>query len=325
VKKKLFFIFRLIITASILIALFKFVPYKKIVNVYKNSSKIYLVLGGCLFFLSYVVALLRWKFLLSSLKIKVSLREVSYSFFCGLFFNLFFPSFVAGDVFRAFSISYRHGHPGKVASSILMDRFSGSAALMLVAVISFLLGRNLIHDKTVILSLALLLGIVSFVSLVIFSKTFFLFLMKIFKKQSRLRKKVLSFHEHLYFFKKNPAVFFKSLIFSFPVQVLTPLGFFVASKGFHLDIGVIYFLMLVPIVGAIALIPITIAGAGTREASAVYFFSLIGIDKSIGLGISLLNLIFMVVMGILGGILYVSVYHRWFQSRPSDKKPEKFS
>ncbi|MDD3296724.1 MAG: lysylphosphatidylglycerol synthase transmembrane domain-containing protein [Candidatus Omnitrophica bacterium] len=324
-KKKFFFIFRLIITASILIALFKFVPYKKIVEVYKNSSKLYLVLGGVLFFLSYLVALFRWRFLLVSLKIKASLREVCYSFFCGLFFNLFFPSFVAGDVFRAFSISYRHGHPGKIASSILMDRFSGSTALMLVAVFSFFAGRNLFQDKTVVFSLVVLFSAITFISLIIFSKTFFLFLMKIFKKQSGLRKKILSFHDHLYFFKKNPAIFFKSLLFSFPIQVLTPLGFFVASKGFHLDIGVLYFLTLVPIVGAIALIPITIAGAGTREASAVYFFSLVGIDKSIGLGISLLNLIFMIIMGILGGILYVSVYHRWFQSRPSGKKPEKFS
>ena len=64
---------------------------------------------------------------------------------------------------------------------------------------------------------------------------------------------------------------------------------------------------------AVASVPVTIAGAGTREASAVYLFSLVGIDKNIGLGISLLNLIFLIGAGILGGLIYVSIYYRWLQ------------
>jgi uncharacterized membrane protein YbhN (UPF0104 family) len=90
--------------------------------------------------------------------------------------------------------------------------------------------------------------------------------------------------------------------------------FFVTSKAFGLDLGIIYFLILVPIIMMIALIPITIAGAGTREAAAVYFFSLVGINKSIGLGMSLLNLAFTIFIGLLGGIFYVTIYHRRLQS-----------
>jgi hypothetical protein len=65
----------------------------------------------------------------------------------------------------------------------------------------------------------------------------------------------------------------------------------------------------------IALVPITIAGAGLREGAVVYFFTLIGIAKQISLGISLLNLAFTIFVGLCGGIFYVTVYHRWLQSR----------
>lgn len=138
--------------------------------------------------------------------------------------------------------------------------------------------------------------------------------MKVFKKDSLLKKKLVAFHDELYFFKENPKIFIKSLFFSFPIQFLTATGFFIISKAFGVKIGIIYFLTLVPIIMAITLIPITIAGVGTREASAVYFLSLIGVGKSIGLGISLVHLVFMIFTSVIGGIIYVSIYHRRLQS-----------
>ncbi|MFH1505081.1 MAG: lysylphosphatidylglycerol synthase transmembrane domain-containing protein [Candidatus Omnitrophota bacterium] len=315
-KKKNFFPFlRIGVTLAILFALFKLVPYGKLIEVYKDSHKIYLFWAFLAFFLCYLIGAARWKFLLVSLGIKAGKREVFYSFFSSLFFNLFFPSFVAGDLFRGYSISRRHGELKKVASSILMDRFSGALALTLIAFFSFIFKGDIIEVGGAGSALFILCFLALFGSLAIFSKTFFSLLMKVFKKKSSLKEKISSFHNQLYFFKKNPKVFFKSFLFSFPIQIFSSIGFFISSKAFGLQIDIIYFLILVPIVMAIALIPITIAGVGTREASAVYFFSLIGVEKSVGLGMSLLNLVFLIVMGILGGIFYVSVYHRWFQPR----------
>jgi len=240
-----------------------------------------------------------------------------YAFFSGLFFNLFFPSYVAGDVFRGVSIAQRYGDRKKVASSVLMDRYSGASALVLMVVISVyvagLLGRNLLQDGSVYIAVSILASLMAFSSLIIFSKPFFSLFTTLLKPESKLRIKVESFHDQLLIFKNKPSILLKSLFFSFPTQLLTAIGFFLASRAFSLDLSVLYFLILVPIVMGISLVPITIAGAGTREAAAVYFFSLIGIDKSIGLGMSLLNFLFMVSTGILGGIIYVSIYHRRLQ------------
>lgn len=315
-KKKFFFILRIAVTSAILFALFKFIPYKQLIEVYADSNKVYIVFTFLIFFFSQFIGIVRWRFLLCSLGLKVSLREAFYSLFCGLFFNLFFPSFVAGDVFRGFSISHRHGSAKKVATSVLMDRFSGAVALAIVALASFLfLGGVLRNNKEVIFAVFFLCAVILLSFLIIFSRRFFHFLIKILKERSPFRQKLVSFHDQLYFFKENPAIFIKSLIFSLVIQTSFPAAWFIASKAFGVDVGIGYFFMLVPIIMAIALVPITIAGAGTREASAVYFFSFLGIEKSIGLGISLLNLVFMVFMGIAGGIFYVTVYHRWLQPR----------
>ena len=319
-KEKFFFAFRILVTLAILFALFKLIPYKKIIEVFKDSDKVYLFFAGIVFTSCFFLAAGRWQFLLRALEIKVTFWEAFCASFAGLFFNLFFPSFVAGDVFRSLSISHCHGAKKKVASSVLMDRYSGTIGLVLIALISYFFSRNLLPDPKVFTAIAVIsLGSIV-VSLCIFNRAFFLFLTRILRKNPKVEEKIISFHDQLYFFKKNPKVFLKSLLFSLPIQVLVPLSFFLTALAFGISISVIYFLILVPIIMTIALIPVTIAGAGTREASAVYFFALIGINKSVGLGISLFNLILSILLGILGGIFYVSVYHRWLQSHAQNSR-----
>ena len=317
IYKKFSLIIKIFISLAILFVLFRLVPYRDLLDVFKHSKKIYILSGFLVYVLVQLIAILRWHFLLHSIGVKASFKDVFGASFSGLFFNLIFPSFVAGDVFKGFSISSSHGETKKVASSVLMDRFNGSFALGLVAFISFLAGKHLLpqEQKAITLSLIILCLVIIFFSLLIFSKRFFLFFTKFFKKDSLLRKRLVSLQEQLYFFRKNPSVFMKGLLFSLPVQILTAISFFVISKAFDVNVGAIYFLILVPIIMMIALMPITIAGAGTREAAAISFLPLIGISRSVAFGISLLNFMFTLLLGLLGGVFYVAVYNRRLQSR----------
>ncbi|MFA5271465.1 MAG: lysylphosphatidylglycerol synthase transmembrane domain-containing protein [Candidatus Omnitrophota bacterium] len=314
IYKKISLIIKIFISLAILFVLFKLVPYRDLLDVFKHSKKIYILLGFIVFLSVQLIAILRWQFLLHSLKVKVSFRDAFGTSFVGLFFNLIFPSFVAGDVFKGFSISASHGEAKKVASSVLMDRFSGAVALMFISFFSYFFGRKVFNEKEVSLCLILLCLLIGFCSLVIFSKRFFSLIVKLLGNFS-FKDKLINFHEHLYFFRKNPSVFLKSIYFSLPVQLLTCVTFYITSKAFGMHMSIIYFFILVPIIMMIALIPITIAGAGTREAAAVYFFSLIGVEKSVGLGLSLLNLAFTILVGLAGGIFYVTVYNRRLQPR----------
>lgn len=312
-QKKIFFFLRIFVTFAIFFALFKFIPYSRIVQVYKNSHKLLIVSAFLIFWLSLLLGIIRWKFLLSAVGANISFRETFYSYFSGLFLNLFFPSFVAGDVFRSFGISRRHGKPTTVASTVLMDRFCGGLALTLVAVISYLFLKSSLKQKQILFCLLALAVIVLFLFLIIFSRKFFTFLLRVVKKKSGIYKRLASFHNQLYFFKENPIVFYKTLTLSLIIQLLMPIGFFVGALAFGLTLSPVVFLVLVPIITAAAFIPITIAGAGTREALVVYFLSVYGVAEPIGLGISLINLLFLISSSILGGIFYVTVYHRWLQ------------
>jgi hypothetical protein len=315
-KDKIFIFIRIIITLGLFFIIFKIIPYSRLIGIYKNANPFYLLLAISIFFLSIIVAILRWQFLLNSLGVKVFLGEAFLSSFSGFFFNLFFPSFIAGDVFKGFTISYRHGEVGKVATSVIMDRFNGALGLGLIALFSFAIGGELIRSRNITFALLALLFFIFCSFLFIFSKTFFRFFTIFIKKNSLIMKKLNNFHNQLYFFRQNPSIFIRTLFFSFLTQIFTCLGFFMSAKAFGIDLSVVYFFIIVPIIMVIALIPITIAGAGTREAASIYFFSLVGIDKATSLSISFVNLFFMIFIGMLGGIIYVIVYHRRLQSNP---------
>ena len=317
-KNKLFLIFRIIVTFAIILALFKFIPYSKIVEIYKYSYKPYIFLSLGISLACYLLGVSRWKLLLNHLNVNVSNKEIFSCYFSSLFFNLFFPSFIAGDVFRGATISYRYGDTKKVVSSIFMDRFSGGTTLTLMAlfatILSLVLGYNTWVGKEVIISVFVLCSIVGGIAVVIFNDSFFLFLVKLFEKNKFLKEKLISVHEQCGFFRDNPYIFFKSLVYSALINILGICAVFIASRAFGVEISILYFFVLFPLVVVVSSIPITIAGIGTRDAAAVYFFTLAGIDKSIGLGLSLLSLISIVLVGIMGGVIYVSIYHRRLQS-----------
>ena len=66
-----------------------------------------------------------------------------------------------------------------------------------------------------------------------------------------------------------------------------------------------------------------IAGAGTRDAASIYFFSLVGVSKAIALSLSLINLASSILISLIGGIFYVGVYHNMVQNKALHPVPVK--
>ncbi|MCM8819986.1 MAG: flippase-like domain-containing protein [Candidatus Omnitrophica bacterium] len=301
------FIIRLCISAIIIYLLFKFkiISIVEVFTAFRESKKIYIFYGLLISFFNLIICAFRWKYLLFALGIKRSYSEVFKATFAGLFFNLAAPSVIAGDIYRGFSISVDRGQIKKTALSVIIDRFSGFFALTLVAFISFILGKDLIIKEKAILLIFLFGLLVFFIFFLFFNEKIFSFFLNILNEKGKVKSKLLSIYDELSFFRKSPFIFFKSLYFSIPIQILAPLSFWITAKGFGCDAKIIYFLIFTPLVMFVALIPISIGGLGTTQAAAVFFFNLAGIDKNVSVNISLLNSAFTILFGFIGGLVYI--------------------
>jgi len=314
-KRHISIILRVAAGLGILFVLSKtnIVSYKEIFSIFAVSDKYYLVIAFLLFVSCNLIAVFRWKYILRKLGVKVDFGTTFYLFYAGMYFNLLVPSFVAQDIFRGKVLSARfRADTGKVASSVLMDRFSGMMAISLTSFAAYLFCHGLFKTKAVLFSLFILWGITAVGALVIFSRRLFTKATFLLGKRP-IRRKLIDFHDNLIFFRDNPVIFFKVTGISFFIQVVSSMSFYAAALALGVDKGAGVFLLLVPIIGSIASIPITPSGIGTRDAAAVYFFSLIAISHNVAVGLSQFNFFAILINGLFGGILYVGLHHRWVQ------------
>jgi len=312
-KKNIFFALRVLVGAGIIFALLRIVPYSDLLRVYKNSQKVYLVFAFFIFFSASFLGIMRWRLFLSSLGLRVSVKEATYSSFSSFFLTLFLPSLIGSDAFRATCITHRHKSMAKAISSIFMDRLSGAFALCLVSLIVFILARGVVFEKEVLISLVMFLLLCIFIVLAIFSKTLQKLFNRVFKK-GIIKEKINHIFKELHFFRHNKNVFFHSLVYSIIIHLINCFVFYLLAISFGCKIKLVYFLVVVPIISFISLVPVTIAGLGTREAATLYFFSKFGMSEPVAFAISLSFFLFIIIMGLLGGLVYVVVYHRWLES-----------
>lgn len=315
--KKIFTIFlRVGISIVLLAYLFKQTDEKALFNIVRNSDKALLVTAFFVFSLNYILCLFRWKMLLEAAKINLSLKRVIISFAGGTFFNLFLPSTIGGDFVRSVDLAIHTKRPREIIATVLLDRLSGYIGLVVVALVATLLGFKLIAEKGVFLSVGLITLILVLVLVVLFNKTVYSKINK-FLHSARvggIKESIKNLHHEMHIFRHKQDIILSNLVLSLLVQIISPVSFYIIALSLDVKVNILYFFIFMPIITAITLLPISIGGLGIRDTSTILFFAQAGIGKNTAFAMSLISFSFILICGILGGLIYVlTVRHRRLQ------------
>jgi glycosyltransferase 2 family protein len=327
--KKIFFIaLRISISIILLIFLFNKVDRKSLLEIIKNSDKPLLFLAFCIFFLSYILCLFRWEMLLKAVKIRLSLKRVIISFSGGVFFNLFLPSTIGGDLMRSIDLATHTKRPGEVVATVFLDRLSGYIGLVALALISLAAGWRLIQDKSILFFVLIITAVLIAVLLVLFNKFLYSKINKFLHSPDacpveprrglyvadKIRKLLKNLHQEVHLFRHHKSIIVNNLILSIFIQSITPLTFIFIAFSLGLKVNIVYFFIFLPVINAITLLPISIGGLGLRDATTIYFFAKAGVGRDLAFAMSLINFLFILVCGGLGGLIYVlTLHHRRIQ------------
>jgi hypothetical protein len=265
---------------------------------------------GCatLYFLGYVISTVRWRLLLQAEGIQLSLIRLALVYFQGAFFNLFLPTLIGGDVVRGLSI-YRltRGHPASLAS-ILVDRLTGFAALMGIALVALAASFAEIRDSQVaamVLGMAIAFGILVGILLNARLKrgvTGALRLVRLGRFEATLEGLVDAVHRY----RTHRRALVRALAYSVLLQALIIVTYSLVGRAMGLPVPVGYFFLYVPLITVLAMLPVSVAGLGVREGSVVYFFSRLGVDPAAALSMSLVWFSLTVVVCGLGGLAFLA-------------------
>jgi uncharacterized protein (TIRG00374 family) len=248
------------------------------------------------------------------------LKRVAISFAGGTFFSLFLPSTIGGDLMRSIDLASHTKKPKEVIATVLLDRLSGFIGLVILSLVTLTIGWKYVQDKSTLYSIATITCILIAVLAVLFNKFLYSKINNLLRTPNagKIRELIKGLHEEVHIFRSQGKVITYNLLVSILIQTISPLVFFIIALSMGIKINIIYFFVFLPIIGAITLLPISLGGLGLRDASTIFFFAKAGLAKDMAFAMSLINFSFILIYGIIGGIIYVlTLHHRRIQYNQS--------
>ncbi|MBN1291788.1 MAG: flippase-like domain-containing protein [Candidatus Latescibacteria bacterium] len=255
-----------------------------------------------------VVGAYRSKALLMYKGFPYSLAILTKYYFIGNFFNLFLPAVVGRDIARGYYLYTSSSGKKETISSIVVERFIGTSALVILSLFSvflaFILGLE-IFDNTVIKSITIIFGVsVVFFSLFFNRKTHDIVETII---PSFARKKLdpaVKFIQDIFSYNRAPGILFSTLISSILFQIIGVLSTYLIAVSLGSVQPCLYFFILLPVIWLAGLLPVSINGLGIREGSFVFLFRSTGMSEEMAMTIGLLWSIQTIGLGLIGGLLF---------------------
>jgi len=321
-KKALAILLRLAVSVILLTLLFKFnkIDLQELVNDIKGADKLYLSFGFFSFSLVYFIGFLRWRMLLKAAGIHIPVKRLLISFSGGTFFSIFLPSTIGGDLVRAADLAGHTKKTKEVIATVFLDRLSGYIGLVIIVIGAFFFANGLVNDKVVLSSIAVIIGILILVVLVLFNSFIYSKITKFLSTPGagRIKEVIKGIHHEIHIFRNRGRMVAGNILLSVAVQFIPAISAYFIALALGMKIGLIYFCIFLPIIGAITLLPIAIGGLGLREGLFVFYFAKAGVIKQLAIAMSLLSFSFVVLYGALGGLIYVlTVHHRRMQCNAS--------
>jgi glycosyltransferase 2 family protein len=317
-KDILSLLLRISVSVILLVFLFKFnkIDIHALISDIKSADKLLLVAGFAIFFSGYCLGFLRWRMLLKTAGIDIPLRKLISSFSGGIFFSIFLPSTIGGDFVRTIDLAEHTKKAKEVIATVFLDRLSGYIGLVLVILPALWLGRNLVLDKVVFSSVSAIIILLIVILLVLFNSFIYSRIKNFLSTPGAVKMKetIRNIHHEIHIFRNHRSMIVSNLTLSFFIQLIAPVSVYFIGLSLGMKVDFIYFLIFLPIIGAITLLPIAIGGLGLREGLFVVYFAKAGVIKQLALAMSLLSFSFVVFYGAIGGLIYVlTVHHRRIQ------------
>ena len=298
------FFMRVGLSGALLWYLFSKIDTAKIWEVLRGARFEFLVYAFIIFFVVNLILLLRWFIFIKALGVSSPVRDIVRYYFIGLFGNLFLPSSIGGDILKIYGLCRNSSQKTKVVASVLLDRLSGFAAIVLVSVVAFTVGYRLLEEAALLIPITGVAALAGLFACILFNENVFSFCSRIFSKLPKVQQALMGFHHDVALMKGKRREGFGAIAVSCFAQVVYAVCWYLIARALSQDVSVVYFLIFVPLTCIAASFP-SIGGLGVREVGTVYLFGKAGMDPGVAASISLINFFFMVIVGLIGGLAYV--------------------
>lgn len=275
-NKTLSLILKLAIAAAAMAWVFTKIDLQELSKVVSQAHVEYLLLATVFFILSKAIASLRLNVFFRNHEIIISEKENLKLYWLGMFYNIFLPGGVSGDGYKIYLLKKQlNKNLKELFTAVFVDRISGVAALTSFAAI--LLSQTPLTIPYIHLSWVLVAPLLGG-----FALFFYLF------------------------FKRYLKIYFPVVGYSFLVQGFQVIEVYFIMKGFGVDTHILSYTFVFLISSLVAIIPISVGGAGTRELAFMYGAQYLTLSPEISVSISLAFYLITLLVSLTG--IYYSIH-----------------
>jgi uncharacterized protein (TIRG00374 family) len=269
--------------------------------------------------LTILIGVFRWQNVLHLQQLNLPLARIAQISFVAQFFNSFLLGSTGGDVLKAYYVA-RETHHKKTEAvvTVLVDRVVGLFSMLLFACLFMIPNRALIESNKdmrllAIMVVAMMLACGGFLVMAFwsgFSRGFpsARHWLRKLPKGPVLERSVDACRQ----FGRDPLFLCRILLLSMLLNGMCVMQFYALTRAFHVHISLQVLAALVPMVTAVASLPITPSGLGVRENLFVVTLTAPGIalEPKQALLLSLMAYAGFLFWSALGGVVYATLKER---------------
>lgn len=239
----------------------------------------------------------RWRVIASRVGFTEPLSDFVRYYYVGMFFNLFGPSTLGGDVVRALYLGASAGRRTVALHTVFFDRLSGLVMLVFVAVSAVaMFGRFGLPWPMIALVVATGVGL---------GAGWFLlpplarrFLAADGRVNRMLEKDLKPFWNDRGLLSRTAAI---SIFF----HVMQASSLILLGQALSLNVDWRYYFIFHPLVSVLSAVPVSVAGLGIREAGYVWFLQRQGVPADTAMAFGILWFVVLLAASAAGGLVYL--------------------
>jgi uncharacterized membrane protein YbhN (UPF0104 family) len=248
----------------------------------------------------------RWQVMARELRFERSVGQLLCYYLIGMYFNLFLPTSVGGDVIRSLYLDGGAGRKLGAFAAVLLDRLNGLLVLIAMACAAVAL-TPLDLPGWITLSVW---GIAA-------AAAAGLIALPVLERLNLLpagRRQQMRTMLHAL---RAPRALVEATAWSAFIQVANVLLVWLIGRALHIDVPLGYYFIFVPMVSVLTLLPISVNGIGVREGGVALFLTPLGIASTISTALAFLWFLAFSAVGLVGGVLYLcGAYPRSAANQP---------
>jgi len=306
VKPALVLLMKVLVSVGLLVFFFTRIHIERFFHTFASADFSYIALALVVYFLSQFLSTLRWEVLARPLGFKKPFMVFLNFYLIGMFFNLFAPGTVGGDISRIYYLA-RDQEGGRekdwggitlnATVSVFVDRVIGMMVLVWLGALGLILFPQYAVPSAVrLLTFALALGF-------IVGGLLIPVLRRILPDVGY--STVVKLRVALRSYRARWQAIPQAIALSFVIHLIQAWIHLLIGRAIHIEIPFSYCIILYPLVGTFAAIPITLNGLGLREGGYLFLLAVIGINSEKAIAFGVLLFLAIAADSLVGGVVFL--------------------